>query len=37
MFLLYNSGASFVAIVKSCRIMLSGVHSGFIDLKKLSY
>jgi len=34
---LYNSDAGFVAIVKSCRIMLNGVHCRFVDLKKLSY
>ena len=34
MFELYNSDAGIVAIVKSCRIMLNGVNSGFIDLKK---
>jgi len=33
MFVPYNSNAGFVAILKSCRIMLNGVHSGFIDLK----
>jgi len=36
-FVMYNSDAGFVAIVKSCRIMLNGVHSGFEDLKILSY
>jgi len=33
-FVLYNSDAGFVAVVVSCRIMLNGVHSGFVDLKK---
>jgi len=32
-----HSGASFFAIVKSCRIMFNGVHCMFVDLKKLSY
>ena len=32
-FVLYNSDAGFVAIVKSCRIMLNGVHCRFVDLK----
>jgi len=32
-FVLYNSDAGFVAIVKSCRIMLSGVHCRFVDFK----
>jgi len=36
-FVLYNSDAGFVEIVKSCRITLNGVHSGFVDLKILSY
>ena len=34
MFVLYNSDAGFVTVVKSCRIMLNGVHCGFVDLKK---
>ena len=34
--MLYNNYAGFVAVVKSWRIMLYGVHSGFVDLKKLS-
>ena len=36
-FVLYNSDAGFVAIVKSCRIMFNGVHCRFVDLKRLSY
>ena len=32
--MLYNSDADFVAILVSYRIMLNGVHSGFVDLKK---
>jgi len=31
-FVLYNSDAGFVAVVKSCRIMLKGVHCRLIDL-----
>jgi len=34
MFVMYNSDAGFVAVVKSSRIMLNGVHGEFIDLKK---
>jgi len=34
---LYNSDGGLVAIVKSCRIMLNGAHSGFVDLQILSY
>jgi len=34
-FVLYNSDAGFVTIVKSCRIMYNVVHSGFVDLKKI--
>ena len=34
---LHNSDAGFIAILKSCRIMLNDVHCGFTDLKKLSY
>jgi len=36
-FVLYNSDAGFVAVVRSCTIMLNGVHSVFLDLKILSY
>jgi hypothetical protein len=32
-FVLYKSDSGFVAILTSCRIMLNGVHSGFVDLK----
>jgi len=35
-FVLHNSDDGFVAIVTSCRIMLNGVNSGFVGLKKLS-
>jgi len=34
---LYSIDAGFVAIVKSCRIMLNGVHSGFVGLNILCY
>jgi hypothetical protein len=33
---LYNSDAGFVATVKSCRIRLKGVQSGFFDFKNTS-
>jgi len=33
-FVLYNSDAGFITVVKSCRIMVSGVHCGFVNLKK---
>ena len=32
-FVLYNSDAGFVAIIKSCRIMFNGVHCRFVDKK----
>jgi len=33
-FVLHNSDAGFVAIVKSCRIMFNGVHCRLVVLKK---
>ena len=33
--MLYKSVAGFVAILKSCRVMLSCVHSGFVVFKKI--
>jgi hypothetical protein len=33
-FVLYNTDVGFVAVVKSCRIVLNGVRCGFVDLKK---